>query len=295
VSESPLSRLMRALLLGGAAVVLLMLVAVAAGGYSLGGSGSTAASPYAIDTLATVALALYAISAVAVVIGLFVTGLDVRRGGEQLKPRRRSTVIVTTILGIALLVAAASGRLHFTLHQPGPGQRETPAGSNGKQQNGSPARKRHEPQFQPVPFALVVGGVGAAVVAFVLAERRRTRRLPTAPAVADELVGALDVTLDDLRAERDPRRAVIAAYARMERALAAHGIPRRRYEAPHEYLGRVLDDLTHGGRGARQLTELFEQARFSTHDIDPSLKDEAIAAVESLQAELAAAQLERAA
>jgi 2-hydroxychromene-2-carboxylate isomerase len=81
----------------------------------------------------------------------------------------------------------------------------------------------------------------------------------------------------------------------MERALAAHGIPRRRYEAPHEYLARVLDDLTHGGRGARKLTELFEQARFSTHDIDPSLKDEAIAAAESLQAELAAAQLERAA
>ena len=229
------------------------------------------------------------------IIGLFVTGLDVRRGGEQLRPRRRSTVIVTVILGLALLFAAASGRFHFRLHQPGSDQPGTSLGSNGKQQNGSPARKSHEPRFQPVPFALVVGGVAAAVVAFVLAERRRTRRLPAEAAVADELVGALELTLDDLRAERDPRRAVIAAYARMERALAAHGIPRRRYEAPHEYLARVLDDLTHGGRGARKLTELFEQARFSTHDIDPSLKDEAIAAVESLQAELAAAQLERAA
>jgi hypothetical protein len=285
---------MRALLLGGAAVVLLMLAAVAAGGYSLGGSGSTEASPYAVDTLATVALAVYAIGAVSVIIGLFVTGLDVRRGGEQLKPRRRSTIIVTIILGLALLSAAASGRFHFRLHQPGSDQPGTPLGSNGKQQNGPSGRKSHEPQFQPVPFALVIGGVGTAVVAFVLAERRRTRRLPV-EAAADELAGALEVTLDDLRAERDPRRAVIAAYARMERALAAHGIPRRRFEAPHEYLARVLDDLTHGGRGARQLTELFERARFSTHDIDPSLKDEAIAAVESLQAELAAAQLERAA
>ena len=286
---------MRALLLGGAAVVLLMLVAVAAGGYSLGGSGSTEASPYAIDTLATVALAVYAIGAVAVIIALFVTGLDVRRGGEQLKPRRRSTVIVTIILGLALLFATASGRFHFRLHQPGSDQPGTSLGSNGKQQNGSSRRKSHEPQFQLVPFVLVLGGAAAAVVAFVVAERRRTRRLPREAAVADELVGALEVTLDDLRAERDPRRAVIAAYARMERALAAHGIPRKRYEAPHEYLARVLDDLTHGGRGAKQLTELFEQARFSTHDIDPSLKDEAIAAVESLQAELAAAQLERAA
>ena len=34
----------------------------------------------------------------------------------------------------------------------------------------------------------------------------------------------LDETLDDLRAETDPRRAVIAAYARMERALAAFGL-----------------------------------------------------------------------
>jgi uncharacterized protein DUF4129 len=295
VSEGPLSRLMRALLLGGAAVVLLTLVALAAGGYSLGGSGSTQASPYAVDTLATVALAVYAIGAVGVVLGLFFTGLDVRRGGQQVKPRRRTSVLVTIILGLALLVVVASGHFHFKLHQASPDQSAESLGSNRKQQQDSPAAKSHEPQFQPVPFALVVGGVAIAVVAFVLAERRRSRRLPPKAAVADELAGALEVTLDDLRAERDPRRAVIASYARMERALAAHGIPRRRFEAPHEYLARVLDDLTHGGRGAKQLTELFERARFSPHEIDPSLKDEAIAAVESLQAELAAAQLERAA
>ena len=59
------------------------------------------------------------------------------------------------------------------------------------------------------------------------------------PALAD----VLDETLDDLRAERDPRRAVIAAYARMERALAAYGFPRDAAEAPDEYLERILADL----------------------------------------------------
>ena len=44
-----------------------------------------------------------------------------------------------------------------------------------------------------------------------------------------------------------------------------------------------------------RLTELFERARFSTHEIPPALKDDAIGAVEDLQAELAAAELERAA
>ena len=57
------------------------------------------------------------------------------------------------------------------------------------------------------------------------------------------LADVLDETLDDLRAETDPRRAVIAAYARMERALAAYGLPRSPAEAPDEYLQRIFADL----------------------------------------------------
>ena len=45
----------------------------------------------------------------------------------------------------------------------------------------------------------------------------------------------LDETLDDLRAEADPRRAIIAAYARLERVLAANGVPRTA-ETSDEYL-----------------------------------------------------------
>jgi hypothetical protein len=88
---------------------------------------------------------------------------------------------------------------------------------------------------------------------------------------------------------------VIAAYARMERALAAHGVPRRRFEAPHEYLGRVLAEVTGGGPAARKLTALFERARFSPHEVNASMKDEAIEAIESLQADLAAAEVAEAA
>jgi hypothetical protein len=105
----------------------------------------------------------------------------------------------------------------------------------------------------------------------------------------------LDETLDDLLAEPDPRRAVIAAYARMERAFAAHGVPRRQFEAPHEYLGRVLAEATGGGRGAVRLTALFERARFSPHEVDSAMKTDAIEAIQALQAELAAAEAEEAA
>src|SRR5215211_845879 len=86
----------------------------------------------------------------------------------------------------------------------------------------------------------VVPGVALAVmvgiaVAQLVAERRR-RRPPRSR--AERLVELLDDTLEDLEREPDPRRAVIAAWARMERGLAAAGLPRHPAEAPFEYAGR---------------------------------------------------------
>ena len=66
----------------------------------------------------------------------------------------------------------------------------------------------------------------------------------TPGSLAAESPQAVDESLDDLRAEPDPRRAVIAAYARLERVLAAHGLPRKPAEAPLEYLGRMLAELS---------------------------------------------------
>jgi Domain of unknown function (DUF4129) len=103
----------------------------------------------------------------------------------------------------------------------------------------------------------------------------------------------LAATLDDLRAEQDPRRAVIRAYARMERSLAAAGLPRAPAEAPEEYLTRVLEGLPVSARAAARLTALFAWARFSPHDVRPEMKDEAIETLEHIQLELEAAEAEQ--
>jgi Domain of unknown function (DUF4129) len=94
--------------------------------------------------------------------------------------------------------------------------------------------------------------------------------------------------IDDLRGEADPRRAVIAAYARMERVLGQHGQPRRPSEAPFEYLARVLLRLRVRQAAVRDLTELFERAKFSTHEIDQRMKERAIAALISVRDDLGA-------
>jgi hypothetical protein len=168
------------------------------------------------------------------------------------------------------------------------------------------------PPAEPGVVPLVVAGVALAamigiVVAQVVAGRRR-RRPPRSP--AERLVELFDDTLEDLANEPDPRRAVIAAWARMERGLAAVGLPRRSAEAPFEYAGRVLEtalvptgpDAPSGGpagppggpgplrtASVHRLTGLFERAKFSRHAIGRADRDEAIAALRAVRRELAEA------
>jgi hypothetical protein len=137
-------------------------------------------------------------------------------------------------------------------------------------------------------FALIVFAVGA----WWFAARARWRaRGELGPALASAVADALEESLDDLRAEPDPRRAVIAAYARLERVLAAHGVPRRASEAPLEYLGRVLSELSVRELAARELTRLFERARFSQHAVGPEMKERAIRALETVRDDLLAARV----
>jgi Domain of unknown function (DUF4129) len=144
------------------------------------------------------------------------------------------------------------------------------------------------PPAEPGVVPLVVAGVAllamAAVVAAQVRADRRRRRPPATP--AERLVGLLDDTLEDLERDPDPRRAVIAAWARMERGLAAAGLPRRPSEAPFEYAGRVLETSLARPASVHRLTGLFERAKFSHHRIGQADRDEAIAALRAVRREL---------
>jgi hypothetical protein len=150
---------------------------------------------------------------------------------------------------------------------------------------------RSVPAGDPGPLPLLVAGaavvvMAAIVSAWVLADRRR-RGPPRTP--AERVVELLDDTLDDLERDPDPRRAVIAAWARMERGLAAAGLPRRPAEAPFEYVGRVLATLPVRPAHVHRLTDLFERAKFSRHPIDQAMREQAVAALRAVRADLAEA------
>ena len=150
----------------------------------------------------------------------------------------------------------------------------------------------YRPTFQyPVLYAsLVLGAVGSVLVWRVQRRRSANALLLAAgePQIVDDVAASIDDAIDDLESEPDARRAVIAAYARMERAFGRHGLARQISETPVEYLRRILLGLTSQVDAVQRLTSLFEQAKFSTHEIDDAMKDEAIGALRSIRDDLTA-------
>ena len=280
----------RTLAVAAAVVVLVAVVAVASGGSTPSGAvGAHRPSEGFLDAVVSLFVVGMAIATVVVAVMVSFFGRYQPDGSPR---KRKSTVqsLVTFLVAMALLtivVRSLAGSVGPRLRPPAP---QGAAGGG----DSSAASARYEPEFTVWPVLAVAALAGIAVVAWWLAARgRRQAREPHGTTPAEALADVLAETLDDLRAERDPRRAVIAAYARMERALAASGLPRDPSEAPEEYLRKILSDLAITGGAAARLTSLFAWARFSGHDVRPEMKEEAIETLEQVQHELAAADAAR--
>jgi Domain of unknown function (DUF4129) len=101
------------------------------------------------------------------------------------------------------------------------------------------------------------------------------------------LLEAVEISLDDLLREPDPRRAVIACYHRLELVLSQHGLPRAPWQTPLEYLRVALQRFHLPAPRLQGLTTLFELAKFSSHALGESEKHLAIAALREAKTALA--------
>lgn len=173
------------------------------------------------------------------------------------------------------------------------------AGSLRKRPRPLPPRRRPPPKGLPPPgsrgAAISLGLKIVVIIAIAAAcwhayrwwRDPETQHSPDAPKISlSALDEAIEAALIDLHSGGDHRRAVIAAYAAAEAALAAHGARRSPSESPIEYLDRVVRVLGAKGAAVDRLTALYEQARFSEHTIDAGMRDQAIAAFAGLRSEL---------
>ena len=224
-------------------------------------------------------LAALAVIVVPVALYLFIAGRDEE---ERTLPERKNWMPALLFSMIGLTVASVL--LLRYLHDHHGGHVNPVSELAGLARRGSKTTGAIRFDWGPVIVVSSLAVLALAAGAWFVLERRRTE--PRRDTAAAELAAALERTIADLRAESDPRIAVIAAYAQMEHALADVGLERRPDEAPREYLGRVLPDVGAQTASVERLTRLFERAKFSPHAIDAAMKDEAIDALEALRDDL---------
>jgi len=277
-------------LLGVLAAIVVVAVA-SRGSTSLG--DNTARKPS--DALTDIVFALYIVALIGgAVMFVYLLVLQKKVKVQSGKARRKSILELLWTTLVLLAVGGLFARRIANWQRPAPVEPEDAIGRASTlpvDTTTLPTSGSVQSEVSWLPVLITLGLVVLAVVAYWYAGRARKRaRGELRDGFAAAVAQAVDESLDDLRAEPDPRRAVIAAYARLEGVLAAHGLPRKPAEAPMEYLGRMLAELSVSDRAARAHTDLFERAKFSQHVVGAEMKDEAITALVTVRDDLAAAR-----
>jgi Domain of unknown function (DUF4129) len=170
----------------------------------------------------------------------------------------------------------------------------------------NPAPQQPDPPQDPgtnaigylVPPMLIL--MALVVVGTAIASRRQRRlaaawavdgELPDAPsqvAAAESLARAAELGLAEIAdLSREPREAIIACYAAMERELThVPGAAPLDCDTPSEVLARAVDHHALRAESATQLVELFEEARFSPHVMNEGHRDIAVDALRLVLADL---------
>jgi len=139
----------------------------------------------------------------------------------------------------------------------------------------------------PMLFLMVLVVVGTAIAsrrqrhAATWALDGQVPETPAQPGAAESLARAAEVGLAEIGdLSREPREAIIACYAAMERELTnVPGAAPLDCDTPSEVLARAVGRHALNAESATRLVELFEEARFSPHVMNEGHRDAAVDAL----------------
>ena len=258
---------------------VLLLVVIAAVGLRAGGAFSAVGSRAILGTSGHVLYwALVVTEAILFVAGLILWVLRLiwlRKGGKGLPERKRRSIWWLLLLpfmmyGLSRTIAV------LRAHGIGPHRAAHGAASAG---GGGAVHHTGGSSWPVLVLFIVVALVAAAVTVY---RRRRAAALTFAepePVPPEPLAEALAAGAQALREDPDPRTAIIACYAAMERSLADAGSPADAADTPAEVLARATAGGLVRSSCAGTLTGLFRRARYSRH---PMTEDDRAAAMEAL-------------
>jgi hypothetical protein len=298
-----------------AVIVLLIVIAASLRGYLPGVERAARKSPPDSGASLVYVIAMLSMSVIILAVAIIVRlreprraapsagGLPERFSGGRGRPAWQVLVIGAGVL-VAWLLTVWLLSQFLVLHTAGPAQ---PAPGSSAPTSGTNAPAQSTPRdaggdrgmlryLIVTAVALLVLGVAGAVVA---ARRRRvgeaplvaaepTRPAPPPMGTSESLVRAAEVGLTEIGdRSREPREAIIACYAAMERELAhVPGAVPQDFDTPTEVLARAVENHALHVDNASELVNLFEEARFSPHVMSEAHRMSALRVLQLVLAEL---------
>ena len=214
-----------------------------------------------------------------------------RLTGEKLG----KTVTIWELLGYAFGIGIIGGLVVFWPSvAAGLASLLRPGGILGPSPSGTNSDSGGLPTNAAFPIAVVVFmAVVMAVYLFALSSQTlpRLARLvrgndPARSRRRLEAASAVRRTLLELGAGTDFRTAVMACYQRMCSLLAGRGVSRQEALTAREIEGLALVELGLSRASVDDLTGLFEEARYSVHEIGPAQRDRAVDCLSAIRREL---------
>lgn len=298
-----------------AVIVLLVLAAAALRGYLPGAERAPREQPTDSPASLFAVVALLTVSIVIIAIAVITSSRDPRPvadsgdhpraagGGNWGRPKWRFILIGLGVILVLLLVVALLARLGA--------QRDIDLPASGTESSTIPRGDVPAPPPQSEPPEVggnTFGVLLAATVALLLllaagkvVDIRRRRRVrqpyfdaeygsePPPPGSGSEsLARAAELGLAEIGdPSREPREAIIACYAAMERGLAnAPGAVPQESDTPSEVLARAVEHHALRADSATELVELFAEARFSAHVMNEGHREVAERVLRLVLAEL---------
>ncbi len=217
--------------------------------------------------------------------------------------RRNTTVVALTTLGfLVLLWAAGTGspllsRPQSTLNLP---QAEgtaappttTPTRAAEQQPPSDSSINLHIDWLVVLFVCALLVVIGLAVRWLLSREDDREPRIDAEDAL-DTLVEATAAGPAGVRAQGDPRNAVVACWVALEDGVSRAGLEPSPAETSVDLATRVLARWRVDPVAVTALADLYREARFSRHPVTEQQRDEAVAILDRINADLRAAARDR--
>lgn len=147
-----------------------------------------------------------------------------------------------------------------------------------------------------ITWTLLLGVLVAVAAAVRMLWQRRWRPPPPAPVVEFDVLPAREIAdrlAEDAQshraaiAEGEARNGIVRCWLLLQDSIAAAGLPPGPSETSTEFTVRVLHALDLDPRAIERLAQLYREARFSRHPLGEDARAQALAALETLHADLA--------